>query len=126
MCARLSMHAHARRRACVPPALCALLRPRPAHVCTTAQVGLAWLDRWAANLAGKDDAPVVCHQISSLLLAAETTGLYARKGGGGSKGPSMPTAALLHRAAPPPLSHRLLACRPAHLRVCAPPAPPQA
>jgi len=38
------------------------------------QVGLSWLDRWAKNLSGKDQAPYLCHQVCGALLAAEQTG----------------------------------------------------
>lgn len=39
------------------------------------QVGLAWLDRWAAGIAGKDQGPTLCMSIASQLFAAQSTGL---------------------------------------------------
>jgi hypothetical protein len=39
------------------------------------QVGLAWLDRWATGIAGKDQAPALCMSIASQLYAANSTGL---------------------------------------------------
>jgi hypothetical protein len=39
------------------------------------QVGLAWLDRWASGIAGKDQAPALCMSIASQLYAAQSTGL---------------------------------------------------
>lgn len=44
------------------------------------QVGLKWLDRWATNLSGKDQAPFLCHQICGALLAAEQTGAACAAG----------------------------------------------
>lgn len=38
-------------------------------------MGLSWLNRWATNVAGKDQASFLCHTICSQLLAAEQTGL---------------------------------------------------
>lgn len=39
------------------------------------KVGLAWLDRWAAGIAGKDQGPTLCMSIASQLFAAQSTGL---------------------------------------------------
>jgi hypothetical protein len=41
------------------------------------QVGLAWLNRWAAAIAGKDQAPALCMSIASQLFAAQSSGLGA-------------------------------------------------
>jgi len=35
------------------------------------QVKLAWMNRWASTIAGKDQAPTLCHAISGVLLTAE-------------------------------------------------------
>jgi hypothetical protein len=64
--------------------------PRHTHHSWASKVGLAWLNRWATELAGKEDAPIVCHQICGVLLAAEQTGdMFGRVAGAGG--------ALLHR-----------------------------
>lgn len=49
---------------------------QPANL-VTVQVGLAWLNRWATNTAGKDQAGVLCLSIASQLVAAQQTGLGA-------------------------------------------------
>jgi hypothetical protein len=88
------------------------LQCRTCCCCTTScQVGLSWLNRWATNLVGKDEAPVLCQQACGVLLAAGQTGEALA---GEETNPELalqPRPAQLQHASLPPW---LLACCPLH------------